>query len=244
MRCCRTHFLLLQELCVRRLELPHTVGDTTRVQLRARLFVGFSWAHPAPSLQLLTQCCWVAQQLVCSSRGACSFVFPDFALALRLPLRICGVEPLPHGAARRPRESEFSGQRGSAKRASWKRMPEQPAERINPYFVVDTGFVAPSRGNVCYEFQRSGRCIKGAACRFTHGDDISNAGVTPGVGQAGAVAPRADAKPWLSNAVSVVRCVLPRTFDARLFLQVLTRLVLTQRRGRVDSAGGSACIHS
>jgi Zinc finger C-x8-C-x5-C-x3-H type (and similar) len=100
-------------------------------------------------------------------------------------------------------------------------MPEQPAERINPYFVVDTGFVAPSRGNVCYEFQRSGRCSKGAACRFTHGDDISNAGVTPGAGQAGAVAPRADAKPWLSNAVSVVRCALPRTFDARLFFTSL-----------------------
>jgi ADP-ribosylglycohydrolase len=38
---------------------------------------------------------------------------------------------------------------------------------VNPFFVVDTGFVEPDK-NVCFEFQRFGRCTKGDACRFTH----------------------------------------------------------------------------
>ena len=42
-----------------------------------------------------------------------------------------------------------------------------PPERINSFFVVDTGFVEPDR-NTCFEFQRTGRCTKGEACRFTH----------------------------------------------------------------------------
>ena len=43
-----------------------------------------------------------------------------------------------------------------------------PPERVNQFFVVDTGFVEPDR-NTCFEFQRTGRCTKGEACRFSHG---------------------------------------------------------------------------
>ena len=81
---------------------------------------------------------------------------------------------------------------------------EQSNEKINPWLVVDTGFTAPSSsGNVCFEFQRSGTCSKGAGCRFAHGSDVS----VPV--QGGGVQPASrpgDAKPWLSSSASVVRC--------------------------------------
>jgi hypothetical protein len=81
---------------------------------------------------------------------------------------------------------------------------EQSDEKINPWLVVDTGFTAPSSsGNVCFEFQRSGSCSKGAACRFAHGSDVS------GPVQGGSVQQPSrpgDAKPWLSSSATVIRC--------------------------------------
>lgn len=94
---------------------------------------------------------------------------------------------------------------------------EHSNERINPYLVVDTGFTAPSSsGNVCFEFQRSGACSKGAACRFAHGSDDSGPAQgrsgggggfpPPGGGSFGGLLPPGGPKPWLSSTASVVRC--------------------------------------
>ena len=81
---------------------------------------------------------------------------------------------------------------------------EQSNEKINPWLVVDTGFTAPSSsGNVCFEFQRSGACSKGAGCRFAHGSDVSG---PVQVGDMLQASRPGDAKPWLSSSASVIRC--------------------------------------
>ena len=101
-----------------------------------------------------------------------------------------------------------------------------PPERINSFFVVDTGFVEPDR-NTCFEFQRTGRCTKGDACRFTHAAPPSAQGQGPHgcvpcfhlyptqpLSLAVCLARRAGggasaaAKPWLTaGAATLVRCV-------------------------------------
>jgi hypothetical protein len=63
---------------------------------------------------------------------------------------------------------------------------EGTPERVNPFFVVDTGFVEPDK-NVCFEFQRFGRCTKGDACRFTHTAATRGGGAGGAGGGAGCV---------------------------------------------------------
>jgi len=63
---------------------------------------------------------------------------------------------------------------------------------VNAFFVVDTGFTASGPGdNTCFEFQRTGRCSKGDACRYSH------------AAPAGAAGGRA--KPWLAAGAALVR---------------------------------------
>ena len=77
--------------------------------------------------------------------------------------------------------------------------PQGAPERVNQALVVDTGFVEPSRGasNICFEFQRSGACRQGDACRFAHAQQPQSASLP---GAAGAQ------KPWLAmSGAKVVR---------------------------------------
>ena len=77
--------------------------------------------------------------------------------------RACTVQPLPAAVS-----SRISAQMGDRRDRDRDRDRDRgPPERINSFFVVDTGFVEPDR-NTCFEFQRTGRCTKGDACRFTH----------------------------------------------------------------------------
>ena len=47
----------------------------------------------------------------------------------------------------------------------------EDGERVNSELVVDTGFVEQRGGrtaNLCFEFQRTGSCSRGGACRYEH----------------------------------------------------------------------------